>query len=447
MNQNPLRLIGICFLVFLYHNNLLSQGAPDTTFNNLIRTENGGWVAGDATYSIALPDGRALWLFGDSFIGTVNPDSSLAPGAKMIRNCAVIQVGDTMTALYQGTFEDPVDFVETNTPDSTWFWPEHGIVENNTLKIIFSEFGTNNGPPGWNFEYRSAYTAVFTYPEIELIGIIQIPYYEQNGVMYGDRLMNFDGYTYIYGRKEENPSNHIPTVHLARSVEGDVLGSWEFYDGNYWHSDPTVTKKLTDHPVSQQFGVFEHMDKFVLITQEIWLGTKVYSLVANQPEGPWSNLKVLYETPYPFPDMLTYNSYPHPQFDENNELLISYNSNGDFWEIFNNVELYRPRFFRIPYSTIHPSFTPIEVAEVIPVLHNVVCYPNPASHTVVFRVDDLKEKEVTLEITNLLGERLIEVRMVISQNDKCLIEVNIEDLPVGIYLYHIAGVSGKFIHN
>ena len=116
----------------------VSQGIPDSTFNTLLRTENGGWVAGDATYSIYLPDGRTLWLFGDSFIGTVNPDSSLAPGAKMIRNCALIQEEGIISALYQGTFANPNNFIQTPTPDSTWFWPEHGIIEDNNLKIIFS---------------------------------------------------------------------------------------------------------------------------------------------------------------------------------------------------------------------------------------------------------------------------------------------------------------------
>jgi len=424
----------------------ISQGVPDSTFNTLIRTENGGWVAGDATYSIALPDGRTLWLFGDSFIGTVNSDSSLVSGASMIRNCAVIQTGDTMTAMYQGTFEDPVDFVETATPDSTWYWPEHGIVEENTLKIIFSEFGTNEGPSGWNFEYRNAYVVVFTYPGLELIEQILLPYYELNGVMYGDRIMNTSNYTYIYGRKEEDPSNHIPFAHIARASIGDILGEWEFFDGNSWFTAPEESKKITDHPVSQQFGVFGHMDKFVLITQEIWLGSKIYSLVANQPEGPWSNLKVLYETPRPFPGMLTYNAYPHPQFDENNELLISYNSNGDFWQIFNNVELYRPNFFRVPFTTIHTSFTPTSTGELVN-KNSVICYPNPVSDYVNFKIDDPNLGNIIIGIFNIKGFKVKSISVQINNMISNDVRIYIGDLPKGLYLYKVKGVTGRFIHN
>jgi hypothetical protein len=43
-----------------------------------------GWLGGDAAFSILLPDGRSLWLFGDSFVGSANQTNR--PGSKMVRN-------------------------------------------------------------------------------------------------------------------------------------------------------------------------------------------------------------------------------------------------------------------------------------------------------------------------------------------------------------------------
>ena len=424
------------------------QVVPDTTFDNLLRTENGGWVAGDATYSVFLPDGRTLWLFGDSFIGTVNPDSSLAPGAKMIRNCAVLQDGGSMTAMYQGTFEDPDDFVLTNTPDSTWFWPQHGLIENDTLRFIFSEFGTGDGEPGWNFEYRNAYMVNFTYPELELIDIVLLPYYPLNGVRYGDRLLNHDGYTYIYGRKELNPETHVPYAHIARASIGDLMGDWEFYNGNEWTTDATASAWISFQAVSQQYGVFFHQGKFVLITQQIWLGGKIYSLTADNPEGPWRNFTELYTTPYPYEDMFTYNAYPHPQFDEDNALLVSYNSNGDFWEIFNNVELYRPRFIRVPYTMIDSVFASSGIPKYT---YNMLtvnnCYPNPAFKKITFSFTTQEPGKVHFQIYNLKG---VMVKMTKSHwlpSGDHNIECYLSDLPAGTYLYRIQDKSGCFIHN
>jgi hypothetical protein len=79
-----------------------------------------GWTGGDATYSIPLPDGRTLWLFGDSFIGTVRPDRS-RPGSSFYRNAAMVQQGNEFITL-------PVSgnaFVRPADP-GWWYWPGHG---------------------------------------------------------------------------------------------------------------------------------------------------------------------------------------------------------------------------------------------------------------------------------------------------------------------------------
>lgn len=449
MRKNKFRYIFFFWLINLtVVCGIQGQVTLDTTFNNLLRTENGGWVAGDATYSVLLPDGRTIWLFGDSFIGVVNPDSSLVSGAKMIRNCAVLQTGESMEALYQGSFEDPDDFVLTNNPDSTWFWPEHGTVEDDTLRFIFSEFGTGDGEPGWNFEYRDAYIVNFTYPELEFVNIVLLPHYQENGVMYGDRLMNYGDYTYIYGRKEGNPDTHIPYPHVARVPIGELTGIWEFYDGNNWANDPASSLRISLYPVSQQFGVFQHADKFVMITQQIWLGGKIYSLVSDSPDGPFANRTELYTTPYPFEDMFTYNAYPHPQFDEDNELLISYNSNGDFWEIFNNVELYRPNFFRVPYTMIDTSFTPLGLTpENDQRLQHVSCFPNPAPDLVLISFVIERNDFLDLKIYNANGFEVFCRPKMWFQKGKHTIEVSLKELPAGIYIYRISDFQGKFIHN
>ncbi|MFA5419546.1 MAG: hypothetical protein WC341_13935 [Bacteroidales bacterium] len=426
----------------------LGQGTPDSTFNTLIRTENGGWVAGDATYSIALPDGRTLWLFGDSFIGTVNADSSLAPGAQMIRNCAVLQDGDQMTARYQGTFQNPVDFVLSEN-SGTWLWPEHGLVENNTLKILYSEFGPNGDTSGWNFEFRETYLVLFTYPEIELIGQILLPYYDQNGVMYGDRLMPVGNYTYIYGRKEE--TGNIPYIHLARVETGNIQGNWEFYTGSDWSSDATNSQRLSDHAVSQQFGVFEHQGKWVMITQEIWLGSKIYSMVAEAPQGPWTNLTILYDTPRPYPTQFTYNAYPHPQFDTDNQLLVSYNSNGSFWDIFSNVELYRPSFIRVPYSIIDSSFTLTGINESPQAEnHGLVinnCFPNPAIDILSFSFTLEQSQTLYLVFYSISGRKLKSEAVGHYTKGEHQINCSVSNLPQGMILYQIADKVGWFLHN
>lgn len=444
MKKNKISLL-IGLLLGL--NSIISaQAFVESKFNNLLRTENGGWVAGDATFSVALPDSRTLWLFGDSFIGTVNADSSLVSGAKMIRNCAIIQQGDVLNALYGGTFENPIDFIKTNNPDTTWFWPEHGIVENDTLRIFLSEFGPNNDNPDWNFKYRSTCIASFTYPELQYIDYVSLPYYNLNGVMYGDQVLVHDDYTYIYGRKEE--SGNIPYPHIARVFNGDLLGSWEFFSGVSWSNDAMLSRRLSNQTVSQQYGVIEHENKFIMITQEIWLGSKIYSLTANNPEGPWSNAKTLYSTPRPFPTMITYNSFPHPQFNVDNTLLISYNTNGNFWEIFNNVELYHPQFIRVPFTDIDETFSPSAINENNENNFNFTnCYPNPANDNITIQFNLENSDYVNLKIYNITASQIKSIQNKWFDKGNNQIKINLTDFPKGVYIYQIQDKRGKFVHN
>ena len=50
-----------------------------------------GWTGGDGAYSIALNDGRILWMFGDTLVGRVQNGRRL--DSRLINNSAAIQTG------------------------------------------------------------------------------------------------------------------------------------------------------------------------------------------------------------------------------------------------------------------------------------------------------------------------------------------------------------------
>ena len=408
---------------------------PDSSFNELFREPVGGWIAGDATYSIALPDGRTLFLMGDSFIGEVINGREIAPGAKMIRNCALLFDNQSLQSIYNGTFENPSDFIQTSMPDSTWYWPEHGTVENDTLKILLAKYTTNPlGTPGWNFEYVGHDIAYFSLPDIHLVKITKLPYYEVNKVMYGTRLMKDSAYTYVYGRKEEFISEYaIPYPHVARTLH-EIEKQWEFYNGEKWNTDTSSTEKINSFQVSQQYSIFKHKDKYVLITQDIWLSPEIYSFTASTPVGPWKNKTLLYSTPIVHKGSFTYNTYAHPQFNKNNHLLLSYNSNGNFSDIFDNVEIYRPNFVRIPYHLIDSDFTTnlnTSLVEKDRVLIDI--YPNPAVDQININLGQIYYDNVTLKILSLNGTPEKEKTISRPLNAHTT-SIEIDDLPSGIYI-------------
>ncbi len=426
-------LILACVLGLLFAVPGLST-EPDTAFNNRFRRDIGGWIAGDATYSIALPDGRTLWLFGDTFLGEVNPDNSIKSGSEFIRNSAVIQDGDSLNTLHGGTSSDPSDFIPTQHPDSTWYWPEHGLVEDDTLRIFVAKFReADNGTPGFNFEHAGNDMALFTYPGLQFLHATPILASEVNGVLYGDRILVDTTHTYIYGRRSD-PDYNIPYPHVARTLNGTVRDqNWKFHEGSGWSADPASTTRIHSFQVSQQYSVSTYRGKYILLTQDIWLSPEIFSFTAPTPAGPWSNQRLLYTTPETGEGMFTYNAYVHPQFDRNREMLVSYNVNGDFWSIFNNVEIYRPRFIRIPYMNLDYAFWPTGRQPSSEKDHSPVIYPNPAGDHSVIRFRLPQGGRVSVQITGIRGEIRIEEEAGPFGTGIHEIRLELSDLSPGVY--------------
>jgi hypothetical protein len=414
---------------------------PDTAFNRQFRREIGGWIAADATYSILLPDGKTLWLFGDTFLGKVNPDNSIVPGAKMIRNSAVIQEGDSLRTLYGGTAASPSDFIPTDNPDSTWYWPEHGLVYDDTLRIFAVNFRKDpDAPPGFQFAFAGNDMASFTWPGLSFIHARPVAAHAVNGVYYGPRILADSAWYYIYGRRDESEGSNLPYAHVARAPLEGLMGPWEYFNGSGWDIDPASSVPMHDQPVSQQFCVSTYLGKYILLSQEIWLSAKIYTYTSNSPSGPWSNKKLIYTTPETSGDVFTYNAYAHPQFDHDRELLVSYNVNGDFFSIFSNVEIYRPRFIRVPYMNLDYDFwAPVNVPGIgsPDPGPGITAYPNPFSDRVHFPLELPVAGRVVVELYDSQGRLLdlyLDEYLLAGTHRKDLVT---GDLPGGLYYYKI----------
>ena len=215
------------------------------------------------------------------------------------------------------------------------------------------------------------------------------------------------------------------------------------------HTDTSASAWITFQAVSQQYAAFKHQDKYVIADPADLAGKKIYTMTADAPEGPWENLTEIYSTPLPFPDMFTYNAWAHPQFNEDNELLVSYNSNGDFWEIFNNVELYRPTFVRVPFEMIDSSFILTDIMQSPSVLdENIVLhqnYPNPVLDLTTISFELKKKAFIILEIYNSEGIRIASLINTELDAGKHQLKIDLHSYSPGLYFYRIGNLSKKMI--
>jgi len=326
---------------------------PDRTFDRLLEAygdSSTGWTGSDGAYSVPLPDGRVIWLFGDTFLGTVNPDHSRPPGSPMVHNTAIVQDGTQLTTLYSGTHAQPGPWV--SPPDGIgWYWPSDGTVEGNNLRVFLSQF-IRTGPGGWDFLQVATHVATLSLPDLQFTSITPmaagyVKTWRGTYVSFGVAIMEDDLYTYLYG-VEDVPYNKY--CHVARAQAGNVLGPWEFFNGTGWTDDSQHSVRILDG-IADSYSVTKTSKGYILIAQDHGIGKDIRIYQAAHPTGPWGSGSVLYSTPESGGDLYTYAAMAHPEFSGPDDLLISYDVNSFvFKDVFTNVNNYRPRFIRATFT-------------------------------------------------------------------------------------------------
>jgi len=316
---------------------------PAEDFNQLFERSGPGWTGGDGTLSVWLPDDRTLWLFGDTLLGRVAADGTRPLDTPFVHNSLVVQDGSRLETRVGSVRGEPGAFFSPSSAEE-WFWPGHGVVVGARLKIFLHRF-EQTAPELWAWRWVGTNLAHVSLPSLNLTGIQAAP--SDNQILYGVCLMESDGYTYIYGTADQC---HPKEAHVARVPAGRLEGPWDYFNGACWSGQAVATCRILAG-VSTQYSVIRFGRHFYLFTMD---GRDVFSYLivvyrAVHPQGPWQGPLTLYEAPEAGDQVIAYNPFAHPQFLEENRVLLSYNlnhvSNPD--ALYRDAAIYRPRFIRV----------------------------------------------------------------------------------------------------
>ena len=318
------------------------------------------FTGSDGGISIPISEDKSVWLFGDSFMGEVIDNHRDPVKDPLIYGQIFVELDGTKArTICGGTPQKPEPVVPCDSinGNQAMYWPHHGFVKNNILHTYMIKIVTD--PKLWFYVDGLIYVRM-SLPGYKIIDIEKVSSYEKTQIWYGWGFFEKDGYYYTYGGTESRE------LHIARGkLINDKLGDWEYFTGEEWSTDPTKTTKLDgiDMKISTQFSVFPYQDKYILITQdgqktkEDKMSDDIYSFIADSPEGPWYNKKLIYTVPEPkserYNESHSYNAMAHPQYSKDGKLLVSYCLNtfdqNDLWK---DATIYRPRFIYVPYTLI-----------------------------------------------------------------------------------------------
>jgi len=255
------------------------------------------WVTADGAVPIDLPDGRRVFLFGDTFIGTSNAAGVIDSTDPLVHNSFVVQSGNCLTPTMGGAPHARTALIPDPAP-SQWYWPASGVVESgSTLRVIVWHMEVGNGGP-FNFQTLDMQVATFALPSLALQSVQALPIPTSGDRPYGATLLAApDGYLYLYGRNGRNQ-------YVAR-VQHDALltGPYQFWAGGgpQWQPDPNLAVPVTVNGLSlpPSFGPGSGPSAELWVTpyQAGYLATAmpadalsstVSVFTAAHPEGPWT---------------------------------------------------------------------------------------------------------------------------------------------------------------
>jgi hypothetical protein len=299
-----------------------------------------GWTGGDASWSTQLPDGRVIWLFGDTFIGGVDVDGRRDPSAPLVRNSMVAQERDgTMRTLIARDARGPAALVAGSGPND-WYWPGPPVVSDRLVQVPMAHIA-RTGSGEWDFKAVGTSLAVFQLPDLTLQSVTQLV--TPPGVNMASAAATSGRFTYVYGTRDGGSRGKDAFV--ARMPAGELRGPWTYWDGRRWSHDPASATSVA-HGVADQFSVLRTGGGWALVSQ-VPMSRDIVAFRARRPQGAWDEGARIARTPE-IAHGITYNATVHPEFSAGKRLILGFCVNADTWSrVFTDAALYRPRFMAV----------------------------------------------------------------------------------------------------
>lgn len=328
-------------------------------------TKEKGWTGADGAYSIALSDTKTLWLYSDSFIGSIFEGRH--KDATMVNNTIGIQLGkDISTDCVKFFWQTAKDGKEASfiTPSDNvgWFWLFHGILANEKLYLFLLQTIKTDDKSVFGFQQTGTVLGEVDNPQDDpmtwRIHQYKVPfgrYTNKGNTFFGSFLIKDEGYIYIYGAKEDWIIGTRGMI-VASVQENEIkdFSKWRFFGNGQWKSDLNEATELFYGLASEYSISFQPMlQKYVAIYTENGMSRNIMMRFSNTPVGPWSEPEKIYECP----DEKWHNTYfcyaakAHPELSEPDDIVITYVCNStDFWQMASDARIYRPKFLRLKFQ-------------------------------------------------------------------------------------------------
>lgn len=372
------------------------DAAPDYT---AMLSSYSGWAGADGIYTVNL-DGKdydydrdkeeqkTFFVFSDTLVSDVDPVTRLRKNVYMPNNTSAILTGGLPSAKNIEFFypaketgcanikPDPSEPTTANPAKNKYYWLGDTFVVGDKLYVYSLKIDTvDPSVTGYAFAQvgvdLARYDIVDGEPDFSSLTLINDTegrlcnisnsgnkwYF--GGAVYQSTesagVLDPDGYIYVYGYNDVNNKGRELVVSRVKEEDIEDFSAYEYLDGsgNWVKTPPSTFSYLADDVAPEcsvtQIQSGEYKGKFLFVNSHITNSPTIKMSVSDSPYGVFGNKTTVFShddcTSLPGTGNNTYNAKAHPALSSANELIISYNMNGD--DAFSYADIYRPRFLRL----------------------------------------------------------------------------------------------------
>jgi len=343
-------------------------GEPAPDLDKLFQ-QTKGWIGGDGAYSVVISPKRTLWLFSDTFVGTVKENKRV--DTKLVNNSVGVQEGQGKEAKMQffvGGSGDKPEALFRPDDGKGYFWLQGGALVGEKLYIFAAQIEKGSEQGAFGFRHIGQWLCVVTNPKdspakwkIEQKKIPFTHFTADRHRSFGAAVLVEGDHFYIYGTDEERgkgfPKRSLIVARVPLKSVAD-FDSWRFFGSGEWYDDVKKCEKMSKNVGSELSVTYlPQRKRYVLVYTELGLSPRILAQTATTPWGPWTEAQKIYECPEMREDkkVFSYAAKAHPSLAGPDELVVSYVVNAfDFWSVFKDASLYWPRFIRVKIADAKP---------------------------------------------------------------------------------------------
>lgn len=339
------------------------QSAESWDAMNALFTRSEGWVGADGAHSVALGPDRTLWLFCDTWVGSIHEGKRF--DATIVNNSVAVQDGRGETSTIRfvvrlGPDGKPLALI-TPSDARGWFWMQAGAVVDDRLVLFLTQVEKTGDPGVFGFRPVGQWLGIVPNPQdvptlwrLEQHRLPHTIFSTERELTFGAALMKQGSQLYIYGTDEDvratDRDRYLIVARVPAAQVGDFT-AWEFFHEGCWQADFRKASRIVPGMASDcSVTYLPGRRQYVLVYTERGLSERILARTAPQPWGPWSEPVTAYQCPETGWDrrIFCYNAKAHESLSAGDELVVSYVANSfDFWQVAADARLYWPRFVRV----------------------------------------------------------------------------------------------------